>query len=46
MAFKTGEKKNVLMKELVGRISEERLEGISKEIERFNKEVKEMRSKN
>jgi len=45
MAFKTGEKKNPLMKELVGRIDDERLKGISKEIERFNKEVKEMRSK-
>jgi len=45
MAFKTGEKKNALMKELVGRIGDERLKGISKEIERFNRQVQEMRSK-
>ena len=45
MAFKTGKKKNPLMKELTNRIDEERLRGISKEIERFNKQVQEMRSK-
>jgi cytochrome c553 len=45
MAFKTGEKKNALMKELVGRIGDERLKGISREIERFNRQVQEMRSK-
>jgi len=45
MAFKTGEKKNALMKDLVSRIDEERLKGIAGEIERFNKEVLEMRSK-
>jgi len=44
VAFKTGEKKNALMKDLVSRIDEERLRGIAGEIERFNKEVLEMRS--
>ncbi|AKF24095.1 hypothetical protein YH65_00745 [Sulfurovum lithotrophicum] len=44
-AFKTGEKKNALMKELVNRIDEQRLQGIAKEIERFNRQIKEMRSK-
>ena len=44
-AFKTGEKKNPLMKELVNRIDDQRLQSIAKEIERFNKEIKEMRSK-
>jgi hypothetical protein len=45
MAFKTGEKKNALMKELVSRIDNERLKGIAVEIERFNRQVQEMRSK-
>lgn len=45
VAFKTGEKKNALMKELVTRIDEEKLKGIAGEIERFNREVQEMRSK-
>jgi len=44
-AFKTGEKKNPLMKELVNRIDEKRLKSIAKEIERFNKEIQEMRRK-
>jgi len=45
IAFKTGEKKNALMKELVNRIDEARLQEIAKEIERFNRQIKEMRSK-
>jgi len=45
MAFKTGKKQNELMKELVNRIDEERLQAIAKEIERFNKQILEMRSK-
>jgi hypothetical protein len=45
VAFKTGKKKNALMKSLVNRIEEERLQNIAKEIERFNKEIREMRSK-
>jgi len=45
VAFKTGEKKNELMRELVNRIDEERLQSIAKEIERFNRQILEMRSK-
>ena len=45
MAFKTGERDNPLMRQLVNRIDEKRLKGIAKEIERFNREIKEMRSK-
>jgi len=45
MAFKTGEKQNELMKALVNRIEEDRLQAIAKEIERFNKQILEMRSK-
>jgi cytochrome c553/outer membrane murein-binding lipoprotein Lpp len=45
LAFKSGQKKNPLMKQLVNRIDEKRLKAIAKEIERFNKEIKEMRSK-
>lgn len=45
MAFKTGTKKNVLMSQLVKRIEESRLKAIAKEIERFNKQILEMRSK-
>ncbi|RRS30424.1 MAG: hypothetical protein P794_07025 [Epsilonproteobacteria bacterium (ex Lamellibrachia satsuma)] len=44
-AFKTGEKKNPLMKQLVNRIDEKRLKAIAKEIERFNRQIQEMRSK-
>ena len=45
MAFKSGQKKNPLMKQLVNRIDEGRLKAIAKEIERFNRQIKEMRSK-
>jgi len=45
MAFKSGKKKNDLMRELVNRIDDTRLQAISKEIERFNREILEMRSK-
>lgn len=45
MAFKNGKKENPLMKELVTRIEEQRLQAIAKEIERFNRQIKEMRSK-
>jgi len=45
LAFKTGKRKNPLMKQLVNRIDEKRLKAIAKEIERFNREIKEMRSK-
>ena len=43
--FKRGKKKNVLMKQLVNRIDENRLKAIAKEIERFNRQIKEMRGK-
>jgi cytochrome c553 len=45
MAFKTGKKKNALMEALVKRIDETRLHGIAEEIERFNRQILEMRSK-
>jgi cytochrome c553 len=45
IAFKTGKKKNDLMKDLVSRIDEQRLQAIAKEIERFNRQILEMRSK-
>ena len=45
IAFKTGKKDNPLMKELVNRIDDKRLQSIAKEIERFNKEIQEMRTK-
>jgi len=44
-AFKTGKKKNPLMKQLVNRIDEKRLKAIAREIERFNRQIQEMRSK-
>lgn len=43
--FKTGEKSNPLMKQLVNNIDEKRLKAIAKEIERFNIQIKELRSK-
>ena len=45
MQFKSGEKKNPLMEQLVNRIDEKRLKSIAEEIERFNREIIEMRSK-
>ena len=45
IAFKTGKKKNVLMEQLVNHIEEDRLKAIAKEIERFNRQILEMRSK-
>jgi cytochrome c553 len=43
MAFKTGEKKNPLMKELVSQIDDDKLKNIAKEISNFNKEIRKMR---
>jgi cytochrome c553 len=43
MDFKTGERKNVLMKELVGQIEDEKLKVIADEIARFNKDIRKMR---
>ncbi len=41
--FKTGKKKNVLMKELVEQISDKKLQKIAGEIETFNKQIEKMR---
>jgi cytochrome c553 len=43
MAFKTGEKKNVLMKQLVEMNDEKTLQAIANEIAEFNKQIQEMR---
>ena len=43
MDFKNGKKKNVLMKELVSNISDERLKSIAEEIANFNKQIRKMR---
>ena len=41
--FKTGRKKNVLMKELVGQIDDEKLKSLANEIANFNKEIRKLR---
>ena len=43
MDFKTGKRDNVLMKELVGQIEDEKLHIIADEIARFNIEIRKMR---
>jgi len=43
MAFKSGEKKNVLMKQLVNQIDDAKLKSIAEEISKFNKQIREMR---
>ncbi|WP_456450575.1 c-type cytochrome [Hydrogenimonas sp.] len=43
MAFKTGEKKNELMKQLVEMNDPETLRAIAEEIAKFNKQIQEMR---
>ncbi len=43
IAFKTGKKKNVLMKELVSQIDDKKLESIAQEIANFNKQIRKMR---
>ena len=45
IAFKTGKRKNVLMKELVSQIDNKKLEAIAKEIANFNKQIIKMRIK-
>ncbi|WP_457594450.1 c-type cytochrome [Hydrogenimonas sp.] len=42
-AFKSGEKKNVLMKELVSRIDDKELKSIAEEIAKFNRQIRELR---
>jgi len=44
MAFKNGEKKNVLMKELVSQIDNKTLKNIAQEIANFNKQIIKMRN--
>jgi len=41
--FKTGKKKNALMKELVSQIDDAKLKAIADEIANFNKEIRKMR---
>ncbi len=43
MDFKTGKKKNVLMKELISQIDDQKLHEIAEEIANFNKEIRKMR---
>ena len=43
LAFKTGERKNPLMKELVSRIDDAKLKSMAEEIANFNKEIRKMR---
>ncbi len=45
IAFKTGKRKNVLMKELVSQIDNKKLEAIAQEIANFNKQIIKMRIK-
>ena len=44
VAYKTGEKKNPLMKELVAQIDDATLKNLADEIANFNKEIRKMRS--
>ena len=41
--YKTGKKKNVLMKELISQIDDKKLKSLADEIANFNKEIKKMR---
>ncbi len=43
MAFKTGKRKNVLMKELVEQMEDAQLRALAEEIANFNKEIRKMR---
>ncbi len=42
--FKSGKRKNVLMKELISQIGDEKLKSLASEIANFNKEILKMRS--
>jgi cytochrome c553 len=44
VAFKTGAKKNVLMKELVAQMDDTEIKGLADEIANFNKEIRKMRN--
>jgi len=43
LEFKSGKSENVLMKELVDRIDDEKLKGIASEIAKFNRQIQELR---
>ncbi len=43
MDFKTGKRKNILMKELVSQIDDKELKELASEIANFNKEIRKMR---
>ncbi len=45
MDFKSGKKKNILMKELVEQIDDSKLKSIADEIAEFNKQIQKMRGK-
>jgi len=45
IAFKTGTKKNVFMKELIAQMDDAEIKGLSEEIANFNKEIRKMRNK-
>jgi len=45
LAFKSGEKKNVLMKELVNQIDNKEIEKIAQEIANFNKQIIKIRNR-
>jgi len=45
MKYRNGEKKNVLMKEMVTMMSEEEISELATEIDAFNKEVKKLRGR-
>ncbi len=43
MAFKSGERENILMRELVKGIDDEKLKDIADEIAEFNKQIQDIR---
>jgi len=43
LAFKSGKKKNVLMKELVAQMNDKQIRAIADDIAKFNKQIQEMR---
>ena len=46
MDFKTGKRKNVLMKQLVDRLSDEQLRHLADEVAQFNKKVQKILKQN
>ncbi len=43
LEFRSGEKKNALMKELVGKMDDNKLKSIASEIAKFNRQIQELR---